>query len=926
MAVKTGAIFNSLIFGGINSADYGIYITGEAVYNAPERAVEMVNVPGRNGAIVIDQGHWDNIRVTYPAGTFGKDQAEFREAVSAFRNAVLSQLGYQRLTDTYHPDEYRMAVYISGLEVDPTHYGSAGEFKLQFDCKPQRWLTEGEQEITVGEWGETETATGETVTIENPNGNLSLKSLNVAIEPVQNLNGYDKPWVGGAGKNKLPYPYDSNSQTISGVTFTVNSDGTIKANGTATAEINFNLLISKSLASVGITSGTYTLNGCPSGGSSSTYRIQIRQNSSWATDNGSGVNFTYNDSSPVNDLVRINILSGATVNNLTFKPMIRLASEADATYEPYSNICPISGRTEVVAQRTGINVWDEEWEVGYIDPTTGREQALTDRIRMKNYVRVLPNTTYYKKSPNSFWNVYFDENKTYIGYGSAGQNMPFTTPSNCHYIRSGFERVYGTTYNHDISINYPSTDTEYHAYDGSTYTTSLGRTVYGGTLDVVSRELTVDRVGVTVSSLTTCSALTNGTYTSLKRFTLNPASVGGSSSQKNGAISSMGVQGTAYYGANRSNEVGSKDVDFAISTGGEVLAIYDDDTTLTDADFMAKYGTMQVVYPLATPQTYQLTAQQIELLIGTNNIWSDGDITAEYGQDPDALYNPTPYDASPLLMVEGYGTIGFNGYEIEIENAVLGEVELARSTGFPLPPIGTMNYENSIPFNDQLLLEGDEFTISFPYMKWTTNLDGWGFDYPLTLQTLVDSNSDATTTLDAGQHIPTLPHPSPGGSWAGNYNYTTVISPIRFEKGTAKTWSDTVTASNSIFKSGTSETENLSFAFDISVIYDGVSPEVKVVRSVSFSDATVIRSNSYHIAHCRHSEITGYSSVSILGDPTYIDCDLGDAYMIKDGSYISLNSYIDLGSDLPVLASGNNELSVDNTITELKIVPRWWIL
>jgi hypothetical protein len=33
------AVFKSLTFDGINSLNYGIYITGEAVYNAPERAV-----------------------------------------------------------------------------------------------------------------------------------------------------------------------------------------------------------------------------------------------------------------------------------------------------------------------------------------------------------------------------------------------------------------------------------------------------------------------------------------------------------------------------------------------------------------------------------------------------------------------------------------------------------------------------------------------------------------------------------------------------------------------------------------------------------------------------------------------------------------------------------------------------------------------
>lgn len=147
----TGAIFNSLIYGGIDSADYGIYITGEAVYNAPERAVELVSVPGRNGSIAIDQGHWENIEIEYPAGCFGDDQTDFATALSDFRNAICSQLGYQRLSDTYHPDEYRMALYIAGLEVSPTRKanGTGGEFSIKFNAKPQRWLTSGEVPVSV---------------------------------------------------------------------------------------------------------------------------------------------------------------------------------------------------------------------------------------------------------------------------------------------------------------------------------------------------------------------------------------------------------------------------------------------------------------------------------------------------------------------------------------------------------------------------------------------------------------------------------------------------------------------------------------------------------------------------------------------------------------------------------------------------------
>lgn len=142
------AIFKSLTFDGINSLDYGIYITGEAVYNAPERVVEMVSVPGRNGNIAIDQGRFENIEVTYPAGCFADSQADFADKVMKFRNALASRYTYKRLTDEYHPDEYRLGLYKSGLDVDAVRYGTAGQFDITFDCKPQRFLASGETAVT----------------------------------------------------------------------------------------------------------------------------------------------------------------------------------------------------------------------------------------------------------------------------------------------------------------------------------------------------------------------------------------------------------------------------------------------------------------------------------------------------------------------------------------------------------------------------------------------------------------------------------------------------------------------------------------------------------------------------------------------------------------------------------------------------------
>lgn len=147
------ALFKSLKFDGEDSLDYGVHITGESVYNAPERDVEMIQVPGRNGEYALDHGRFNNIEVSYPAGMGEMSQEEFASKLSAFRNALASKKGYYRLEDDYHLDEYRMGIYKSGLEVSPVQYGRAGEFDLVFNCKPQRFLKSGEQRTELTESG-----------------------------------------------------------------------------------------------------------------------------------------------------------------------------------------------------------------------------------------------------------------------------------------------------------------------------------------------------------------------------------------------------------------------------------------------------------------------------------------------------------------------------------------------------------------------------------------------------------------------------------------------------------------------------------------------------------------------------------------------------------------------------------------------------
>lgn len=172
MAVnRTGAIFKSLTFDGIDSRQYGIYITGEAVFNAPTRRVNLIQIAGRNGLFAQDEGTFDNITITYPAGCYATTEADFAAAISAFRNALCSRVGYKRLEDDYNSDEYRMAVYKDGLEVTPSQL-KAGEFTISFECKPQRWLKSGESKIVL------------------PNGSILTNPTLFASSPLFEVVGY----------------------------------------------------------------------------------------------------------------------------------------------------------------------------------------------------------------------------------------------------------------------------------------------------------------------------------------------------------------------------------------------------------------------------------------------------------------------------------------------------------------------------------------------------------------------------------------------------------------------------------------------------------------------------------------------------------------------------------------------------------------
>ena len=213
MAIVTGN-YKGFTFGDISSKAYGVYITQEAAYDAPERDTEVVEIAGRNGAYILDKGRFKNIVVSYKCGIALDSEQTFESAIRAFRNALSAKAGkYVRLEDEYNPNEFRQAAFLGGIDVNMADR-RAGEFTVSFDCKPQRFLKSGETAVSVASGG---TITNPTLFEASPllqvwgYGGLAINGEPLAINsvPVGKIvleNSYYSGWQSGHISKSVNYP------------------------------------------------------------------------------------------------------------------------------------------------------------------------------------------------------------------------------------------------------------------------------------------------------------------------------------------------------------------------------------------------------------------------------------------------------------------------------------------------------------------------------------------------------------------------------------------------------------------------------------------------------------------------------------------------------------------------------------------------
>lgn len=162
--------------------------------------------------------------------------------------------------------------------------------------------------------------------------------------------------------------------------------------------------------------------------------------------------------------------------------------------------------------------------------------------------------------------------------------------------------------------------------DATTYAedwTSQAGTVYGGTLDIVTGVLTVDREMVDMGTMAWNKAGSGYYSTSINKVVKKGSATYG----YDNAISSQ------YKSVNILSLAGLPNFGLSVDTGGNVQL--KDSRYATAAELKSGLDGVQLCYELATPITYQLTAQEVKTLLGQNYVWSNngGVIAITYRAD-----------------------------------------------------------------------------------------------------------------------------------------------------------------------------------------------------------------------------------------------------------------------------------------------------
>lgn len=466
-----------------------------------------------------------------------------------------------------------------------------------------------------------ESASGNPATFNDGADGIPVKSLKVGLEPIQTGSGDPspnniRPIYPANNRNQFPNATDG-TYTNSGVTVVANNGVyTVTGTGTATSYIEIPLVASVDLSPS--KNQLAFMNTVNDGNIEfAVYRDSTRVHY-WAMvpQNRVAANWTDTGNEVVNK-IRFNFQSGKTYN-ITISPVLCLA-----TYPTPTAFTPYQG---IMVERCGRNLLNKNDvqnayidQIGVINNSSAWNTSQYVKIN-NNYKYTLSGLVDHPNTGTDNINQY-DENYNLIGVkrvtGASGYPVQFD--SGTEYVRFCWKKT-----DENTAMFAVGGDTTYEPYIGTSYPYTLGQNVYGGTVDLATGVLTVTHRIVDLGTLKWAIQQTSTSGKNRFRGYLSPNPIDSDTGKTPSWCTTYKLLAA---GATFACVDG-----FTIASNN--VYVYDSTKdTMTGAEFKTAVSGYELVYPLATPQTVQLTPTQVKTLLGYNNISSTGTVDVIYHAD-----------------------------------------------------------------------------------------------------------------------------------------------------------------------------------------------------------------------------------------------------------------------------------------------------
>ena len=156
-----------IFWAGKSSDDVNVFVEHYPKPARPAKKYSTVSVPGRNGDLLYEEGAYENYMQPYDI-YISAEKTKLPAAAKAVAEWLYAPSGYQKLTDGYEPDVFRLAFFTGPADIENI-LNMFGRATIEFNCKPQRFLISGEEE----------TRYFSSTTIKNPTAFAALPLITV---------------------------------------------------------------------------------------------------------------------------------------------------------------------------------------------------------------------------------------------------------------------------------------------------------------------------------------------------------------------------------------------------------------------------------------------------------------------------------------------------------------------------------------------------------------------------------------------------------------------------------------------------------------------------------------------------------------------------------------------------------------------------